>query len=345
MAMKRCPVCGERYSDTYRNCPFCEEEEYWEEEEPRRSGRGGRGHGRQYNLITPTLIVLIILMAALLIYLLYGERIAQRFAKDPDEGKNDITTPVEPTPGVTGPSVPDSGTTTPEGSSGTGQEPAGSGTDSTLEPSDTTPDGTMPEGPGGNQGGGTSGGGTSSSDGASGGMSYASAAALPSGLTLSSTDFSRSVSEGSHRLRVSGGTGTYTWISEDPGIATVASDGTVTPVGSGMTHILVTDGSKKGVCIVRVRGGSSSSGSSGNSGGGSGGSGQLNKTDFTRATSEGAYQLKVSGVTTAITWSSSNTAVATVDGSGNVTPVGVGQATITASWDGRSLSCIIRVPR
>ena len=36
MAMKRCPVCGERYSDTYKNCPFCEEEEYWEEEEPRR---------------------------------------------------------------------------------------------------------------------------------------------------------------------------------------------------------------------------------------------------------------------------------------------------------------------
>ena len=33
MAMKRCPVCGERYSDTYKNCPFCEEEEYWEEEQ------------------------------------------------------------------------------------------------------------------------------------------------------------------------------------------------------------------------------------------------------------------------------------------------------------------------
>ena len=54
MAMKRCPVCGERYSDTYKNCPFCEEEEYWEEEqEPARrpilregvrssGGRGGR---------------------------------------------------------------------------------------------------------------------------------------------------------------------------------------------------------------------------------------------------------------------------------------------------------------
>ena len=27
MAMIRCPVCGEKYSDTYRHCPFCEEDE------------------------------------------------------------------------------------------------------------------------------------------------------------------------------------------------------------------------------------------------------------------------------------------------------------------------------
>jgi len=23
MAMKRCPDCGEKYSDTYKYCPFC----------------------------------------------------------------------------------------------------------------------------------------------------------------------------------------------------------------------------------------------------------------------------------------------------------------------------------
>ena len=27
MAMIHCPKCGEKYSDTYRECPFCEEEE------------------------------------------------------------------------------------------------------------------------------------------------------------------------------------------------------------------------------------------------------------------------------------------------------------------------------
>ena len=71
MAMKRCPVCGEKYSDTYKNCPFCEEEAYWDEEEPRRPApRSSRkpAHGLQYNLITPTLIVLILIMALLLVY-------------------------------------------------------------------------------------------------------------------------------------------------------------------------------------------------------------------------------------------------------------------------------------
>ena len=26
MSNRRCPKCGEEYSDTYRSCPFCEEE-------------------------------------------------------------------------------------------------------------------------------------------------------------------------------------------------------------------------------------------------------------------------------------------------------------------------------
>ena len=70
MAMKRCPVCGERFSDTYKNCPFCEEEEYWEEEQETRRPilrEGSRGSSRRspYSIVTPVLIVLILLMAAL----------------------------------------------------------------------------------------------------------------------------------------------------------------------------------------------------------------------------------------------------------------------------------------
>lgn len=254
MAMKRCPVCGERYSDTYKECPFCEEEEYWEEEQEvarrpiLREGvrsSGGRGGRSAYSIVTPILIVLIVLMALLLVYLLYGDKLFNKDGKTPpdDSGKTDITTPVTPpaTPGTT-PAADPEGTDDPDGSG----EPSGADTP------DTPGTGAMPEGGGDTGSSGTASGGS----GTSGGMSYASAAALPGGLTLNLTDFTRSVSEGAYKLRVSGGTGTYTWISENPSIATVGSDGTITPVASGITNVVVTDGSKRAICIVRVTGGS-----------------------------------------------------------------------------------------
>ena len=37
MTMKRCPICGEKYSETYRDCPFCEEEEALLEGEDRQA--------------------------------------------------------------------------------------------------------------------------------------------------------------------------------------------------------------------------------------------------------------------------------------------------------------------
>lgn len=228
MAMKRCPVCGERYSDTYKYCPFCEEEDLDREEEVRRApGRGmglhrsGGGSGRKPNLVTPTLVVLIIFMAALLIYLLWGDKIADKFNKDKEpDSKPGVEDPITPSKPVVNDPV--------------AQDP--------TEPDPQEPGGDMPDAPG-------------TTAPASGELSYSAANALPGGLTLSSTDFTRSVAQGVHQLRVSGGSGTYTWISEDPGIASVDSEGNVTPISAGTTHILVTDGSKKAVCIVRVTGG------------------------------------------------------------------------------------------
>ena len=277
MAMKRCPVCGERFSDTYKNCPFCEEEEYWEEEQETRRPilrEGSRGSSRRspYGIVTPVLIVLIVLMAALLVYLLYGDKLKPS-GKDPTGDKPGIQEPQKPqkpvVPGNT-PAQPDDTTEPddhPEGD-------ASGNTNPTTPPEGNVPDdGVMPEGNGSSGGSGSSGtSGSGNSGGSSGGMSYATAAALPSGLTLNLTDFTESVSKGTVKLRVSGGSGTYTWISEDPSIATVASDGTVTLVAKGTTHVVVTDGSKRGICIVRVTGGSApaSGGSSGNSGTSSG---------------------------------------------------------------------------
>lgn len=212
MAMKRCPYCGEKYSDTYRDCPFCEEEEALREGDSfRRAPRRGRrvAHGRQYSLITPTLIVLILIMAGLLVYLLYGDKLGDQGGKEDDSSRLPTTENVDPITPVTPPE--------------TEEDPEG---------------GVMPENPDEMQ--------PAESD-------YDEANKLPGGLTLSTTDFSLFNLGETATIRVSGGNGSYTWISEDKGIASVDANGKVTAVSGGTTHILVTDGNKKGVCIVRVK--------------------------------------------------------------------------------------------
>ena len=213
MAMKRCPVCGEKYSDTYRDCPFCEEEEALREGAKLRRGRRAAPRSRQFSLVTPTLIVLIFMMAGLLVYLLYGDQLKEKFRK----GGEDVTPPTEDvTPVKPQPTEPD--VTEPE--------------------PDDTPDsepGTMPEAPSDT---------TTTTD-------YGNMMALPSGLKLSTEDFTlRSVGE-TATIKVSGGSGSYTWASEDEGVASVDQNGKVTAISKGTVNIVVSDGSKKGVCIVR----------------------------------------------------------------------------------------------
>ena len=81
MAMIRCPICGEKFSDTYRSCPFCEEEEALRQGEQIRRGvsQGGKrvAGRRQPSLLSPMLILVILILAALLVYLLYGDKLAQ----------------------------------------------------------------------------------------------------------------------------------------------------------------------------------------------------------------------------------------------------------------------------
>lgn len=211
MAMKKCPVCGEKYSDTYRSCPFCEEEKNLRRgKAPKRRG-GHRVSQGGPSLLSPMLVIAILLMAALLIYLLFGKAIGEKL--------------------------------------GWGQDPAGSEASGIVSSE------------GGSSGGASSSGTTSSGEDPSvdpepAGLSYEEALALPDGLTLSKTDYSTNVGDPAVTLSVSGGSGSYTWLSENDAIATVSESGTVTAVAGGTINILVTDGNQKAVCIVRVKGGS-----------------------------------------------------------------------------------------
>lgn len=226
MAMKRCPICGEKYSDTYKDCPFCEEEEaLLEGEKIRRSGRRA-SHGRQFSLITPTLIVLILIMAGLLVYLLYGDELVKKFGKGQEDNTpptEDVTTPIKP-------EIPNEDDQTGPDENPNGVMPEGP--DDTTEPSGTEP--TTPNTPSAAK------------------TDYDKAMALPSGLGLSTTDFTLKLVGETATVKVtSGGSGSYTWASEDEGIASVDQNGKVTAVSKGTVNVVVSDGSKKGVCIVR----------------------------------------------------------------------------------------------
>jgi len=326
MAMKKCPICGEKYSDTYKRCPFCEEEARQEEYTTHRKG-GHRAAQGSPSLLSPILIVVIVVLALLLLYLLFGDALKNRDKKPNASATSSSANVVKPhIPGssaaVSTPAAPNPAAPAPGGSAAASQ-PASS-TPAVSTPPVTTPEPTV------------------------------DVASLPKTLTLNKTDYTTSVGNEPVKLTASGGSGSYTWSSSDDGIASVDGNGTVVAISSGTVTVTVTDGHGRGECIVRVRAGtgvpntgtSTPNTTTPNTGdNGSGGPHKLNREDFTRSTSEGPFQLKVSGVTTSITWSSSNTAVATVDQNGNVKAVGPGKANITASWDGQSLTCIIRVPK
>ena len=311
MAMKRCPICGENYSDTYKSCPFCEEEAALQRgNQLRRGGRGGKrassGNKRgQPNLLSPILVILILIMAALLVYLLFGDKIADQLAGNQEDPGTEEVTPAPPTLDEN----EDEDTTAPEVGTDTDDQDDGEGTGDTAEETDLT--------------------------------------ALPETLARSylgapKTEFTMSVGDDSIPLTASGGSGSYTWSSSDENIATVDADGKVSAVSAGQATITVTDGSGKGTCMVRVKGGTSSGQTTTTP---SSSAPKLSSTDFTTHVGDPDVQLKVSGTTSSVTWASKNTGIATVSGSGVVKAVSAGTTTITATVDGKVLECIVRVTK
>ena len=305
-SLKRCPDCGEAYSASYKYCPFCEEEAAFQEGEMLRRSKRSRSkssHSSSFSLVTPTLIILILLMASLLVYLLFGDQIKAKLKGEDLPDPPAASSSVIETPPVSSsiePVQPDPSVST--------EPPA---------PVDPPADPVAPTVP------------------------YETVYALPTALTLNKSDFTLPVGDPDVQLKVSGGSGTYTWVSQDPNIATVDETGKVKAVARGTVNVLVSDGIRKGVCIVRVKGGSapaaattpeSSTPSTGLS---------LNKTDYTTKVGDMDVLLTL-GVTDGVLWETSNAAVATVS-KGLVHAVGKGNCTITATYEGHSYECIVRV--
>ena len=131
------------------------------------------------------------------------------------------------------------------------------------------------------------------------------------------------------------------WSSSNTKVATVDASGNVKAIASGSTTITVTtkDGSKKATCSVTVPASAVSVTSV-----------KLNKTSTT--IEKGKIEKLTATVSPsnatnkAVTWTSSNTNVATVDASGNVKAIATGSATITVTTkDGsKKATCNVTVP-
>lgn len=132
------------------------------------------------------------------------------------------------------------------------------------------------------------------------------------------------------------------WKSDDTGVATVNENGKVTAVGLGTTTITVTttDGDFQDTCTVTVTAPPTVSVTSVT----------LDQTSLTLDVG-GSDTLTATvepdnATNKAVTWSSSNENVATVDQNGNVKAVGAGKATITATTadgSGKTATCEVTV--
>ena len=127
---------------------------------------------------------------------------------------------------------------------------------------------------------------------------------------------------------------TVTWASSDPAVATV-KDGVVTAVGKGTATITVTteDGNHTAACTITVKLPVS----------------KVTLNETSTALVVGSTKQLIATVEPAnaddstVTWKSGDTNVTTVDQNGNVTAVGVGSTTITATAGGKSATCTVIV--
>lgn len=322
-ALIKCEHCGEYYSVTYKECPFCDEfdlegEEQGSSPSRRRSGGrrlvsnkrgGGYGSGWTSGRILVTVgSVGVIIAAAVIVFSFLKPLI--------DRGNIDVPSPSELVTDSPSPSAPSPSTSLPA-------EP---GPSDVVEPtpSDSPSPSPSPSVPAGQ---------------------------TATGFTLSHSDFS--FSNQYHTpitIKVTfypaGSTGTITWTSSDPDVATVDANGKVSPgTKQGQTTVTATmAGGAAQTCIVRstVTGGTVSSPSPSPSPSASA-SFTLSREDFTLSRRGETYQIKVSGTDRTPTWSSSNTSVATVSSNGTVTAVGSGTCTVTAKLGSTTRTCIVRV--
>jgi hypothetical protein len=315
--MIHCEYCGEDYAASYKHCPFCDEmgDDFYDEEERPRGGkrllggsapRGG-GYGGPPSLlkIIGTVISLALIVAAVIIVISIIKPLVDKGQTTSPPSSPAVTDSASPAPSQSETPAPED---TPTQSPAPTDSPQAS-----PEPSEEIP-----------------------------------ASQTATGFTINRSDFTLSAAGDKWDLdptfTPSGTTGTITWVSDKPEVATVDENGVVTAVNKGTANITATmAGGFSQSCIVRCNFAAVSTSGGQTSTSSNTGSLTLNHTDFTFSSpSDPTVSMKVNGTSSTPTWSISDSSVATITAGGVVSPVGSGTATITCKVDGQTLTCIVR---
>lgn len=110
MSLIKCRRCGEMFSDSYKTCPFCEEDEayYGGRVKKTRGRRTAENRKRRApSILGPVVVIVLGLLVLLVVWLIFGDQIKQIFTGDKPPVED-----IQPNPGNTI-DKPDDTVTTP----------------------------------------------------------------------------------------------------------------------------------------------------------------------------------------------------------------------------------------
>ena len=84
MSLLKCRKCGEMFSDSYRSCPFCaEDEEYYNGKVKKRNHRRMEQKAKAPSIVGPLLVLLVIIIIAAAIWAIFGDSVKEWFDDRP----------------------------------------------------------------------------------------------------------------------------------------------------------------------------------------------------------------------------------------------------------------------
>ena len=277
MGNRLCPKCGQEYSDTYRNCPFCEEAEAEKKGKTirRRGGKRLSKRKRSAGAGGVMLMVMAVVIIGVVGYVFFGEQIADfmgiRTEQTLPEDEDDTTVPpvtdnedsqsADETGddsqsteevGTGGPLALDHDTITiPAGETALLTATGGTGTLawSSSNENIATVDGGSVTGKAG---------GTVTITVTAGEESVSCIVTVTgepwvsdANLSLNKTDFTLYSGNPDVQMEVRGTDSPVVWASENPNVASISETGVVKWVGKGTTNVTATVDGQVLTCIVR----------------------------------------------------------------------------------------------